>query len=174
MLDRLAIGRTDLAAQAYVDRCAPALSKELPALEAEWTRVGKDLGSLLVFHDSGCGHSQGVGLIGELDGYIDELAWPESVILIRKGGLEGDHARDPIDFVINNRQFASAEEPATVWIACADNWFPSCHPFPHFVECTFMQGKRDINRLHLIDDGQDICIGIDDIARFKKSRPGAT
>jgi hypothetical protein len=46
-LDRLAIGRTNLAAQAYVDRCAPALSKELPALEAEWTRVGKDLGPLL-------------------------------------------------------------------------------------------------------------------------------
>ena len=41
----------------------------------------KDLGSLLAFHDRGCGHSQGVWFIGELDGYIDELAWPKSVIL---------------------------------------------------------------------------------------------
>jgi hypothetical protein len=43
-LDRLAVVRTNLAAQAYVDRPAPALSKEVPALEAEWARVGKELG----------------------------------------------------------------------------------------------------------------------------------
>src|SRR6476619_5547218 len=41
----------------------------------------KDLGSLLAFHARGCRHSQGVWFLGELDGYIDELAGPKTVIL---------------------------------------------------------------------------------------------
>ena len=108
----------------------------------------KDLGSLLAFHDRGCGHSQGVGLIGELDGYIHELAWPKSVIRIRKGGLEGDHARDPIHCVINNVNSPVPRSRPLSGSRALTMGLLIGHPLTHFGERTFMQGKRDINRLH--------------------------
>lgn len=46
-LDRLAAVRTNLAAQAFVDRSAAPLRSDMIALEAEWARVGRDLGPSL-------------------------------------------------------------------------------------------------------------------------------
>ena len=38
----------------------------------------------------------------------------------------------------------------------------------HFGEGTFVQGERDVDRLHLIDDGQHVGIRIDDVARLQE------
>jgi hypothetical protein len=78
-LDRLAVVRVNLAASQYADACPAAMREELPAFEAEWTRMGTELADVLKPPSSGA-----------LDGAVPSLtrAEGEAALLQVRGFYE--------------------------------------------------------------------------------------
>ena len=117
-------------------------------------------------------HNYGMRLRRERHRDLDELSWPQRIVLVGKGGLELDHSRRRIDCVVDERQPALRRSDTHVLKRGFDAKGLFAQLLLDLREELLRHRERDVNGLNLVDRQYRVVRGFDDVARIQEQIAG--
>src|SRR6187200_3599350 len=105
---------------------------------------------------------------------MDEFAWPQTLVLVGKRGLEPDRARGLVDLVVDQKQLALTELVSVVLVKRRDLYLTLCHGVLHRRQIALRQGENHYGRTEGGQHGdRRLIAGVDDVAGIDQTEADA-